>query len=500
MSCDTAIPSAGSLRLAEILPNARFHGGKDISVASCCGDSRHVKQGDLFAALVGRSDDGHDYAIEAVQNGAAAVLSERLLPIGVPTCIVEDTREAYGKICHALVDNPCNDMVVTGITGTHGKTTTAMLLSSIIEAAGHGVGIGSSLGYCDGSKVDESVSQAPTAPEFARWMSNMRNNQCGFAVVEANSEGLARHSFAGMQLDAAVITNVRRAHLDLHGSLRAYREIKQRILSYLKPSGVAIINLDDPATRFVINDIKSPALTIGMKGNADVTATMLEKSPSEQTFLLSAGSESIPIRTKIIGSGHVYNCLAATAVGLVYGFELSTIAKGLERVEQLPGRLERIEAGANFSTFVDEAQTSDTLSAALHSIKQVTSGRVFCVFGADGRGNVEERPLLGRVVERFADVGIITATNPGTEDQNQIAHDILDGYDKPARAHMMPDRARAIGWALFQAKPGDSVLIAGRGDANQQIVEGRKVDFDDRQVARFFLHELAERRPIRYSA
>ena len=495
-----AVPSAGSLRLADILPDARFHGGKEIKIASCCGDSRHIKQGDLFAALVGRKDDGHDYAIEAVQRGAAAVLSERLLPIPVPTCIVEDTREAYGRVCHALVDDPCKDMVVAGITGTHGKTTTAMLLSSVIEAAEHRVGIGSSLGYCDGTRVDEDVSVAPTAPEFARWMSNMRNNHCDFAVVEANSEGLARHSFAGMQLDAAVITNVRRAHLDLHGTLRAYREIKQRILSYLKPQGVAIINMDDPATRFVIKDIKSPALTIGMQGNADITATVLEKHPSEQTFLLTAGSESIPVRTRIIGSGHIYNCMAAAAVGLVYGFELSTIARGLERVEELPGRLERIEAGASFSTFVDAAQTPDTLSAALHSVKQVTKGRVFCIYGADGGSNTEERPLLGRVVEKYADVGIITATNPGTEDQNQIAHDILDGYEKPARAHMMPDRARAIGWALFQAQPGDSVLIAGRGDANQQVVEGRKVDFDDRQVARFFLYELAERRSIRNSA
>ena len=496
----SAFPGAGTLRLNDVLPNARFHGGKDIHIASCCGDSRHIKEGDLFAALVGRSNDGHDFAMEAVSNGAQAVLSERLLPISVPTCIVEDTRQAYGKICHALVDNPCDDMIVTGITGTHGKTTTAMLLSSIIEAANHTVGIGSSLGYCDGTKVDEKVSEAPTAPEFARWMSNMRSNQCNFAVVEANSEGLARHSFAGMQLDAAIITNIRRAHLDLHGSLRAYREIKQRILSYLKPSGVAVINMDDPATRFIVKEITGPALTIGMQGNADVTATILEKHSSEQTFLITAGSESIPIQSKIIGSGHVYNCLAATAVSLVYGFDLATIARGIERVTSLPGRLERIEAGCPFATYVDAARTPDTLSAALHSVKQSTKGRVFCVFGADGHGNTEERPLLGRVVEKFADVGVITATSPGTEDQNQIAHDILDGYERPARAHMMPDRARAIGWALFQAEPGDSVLIAGRGDANQQVVDGQKIDFDDRQVARFFLHELGERRSFRNSA
>ncbi len=489
-----SVPNAGAINLREVLPKSQFFGTDGIRIASCCGDSRHCKEGDLFAALVSEDGDGHDDADDAIRRGAAAILTERLLPVRVPNCVVEDSREAYGRICHALMDNPCNDMHVIGITGTHGKTTTAMLMVAVLEAVENRVGIASSLGYCDSENVDTQVNAAcPTAPEFVRWLAAMRDRDCSHAVVETPSEGLARHSFAGMQLDGAIITNVRRAHLDLHGSVLAYRKIKQRILSYLKPGGFAIVNVDDPASRFVLGDIDHPVLTFGMQNPAEVTATMLERQPGEQTFLLHAGSESLPVRTKMIGYHHVQNCLAVTAVGLVAGLDLATIARGLEAVDSLPGRMERLECGQPFATFVDGANTADGLAVALKTARQVATGRVICVFGSPGKGDVNERPMLGRVAERNADLSIITRNNPQAEDPMQIAHDILDGYDRPARAQLIPDRARAIGWALNQAEPGDVVLIAGRGNESSEVVNGKRVDFDDRHVARFFLEEIANR-------
>ncbi len=494
------MPSAGKLRLGNILPKARFYRTQDILVDSCCGDSRHCRQGDLFAALVGPTTDGHEYVPDAIERGATSVLSERLLPHSVPTCIVNDTREAYGRICHALVDNPCNDMLVAGITGTQGKSTTSMLLAAIIESASCRVGIANSLGFCDGDNTEDAVSPAPTAPEFVRWLTAMRDHHCSHAVIEAASEGLARHSFAGMQLDAAVITNVRRDHLDIHGTIRAYRETKKRLLNYLKPKGFAVVNIDDPGTRFIVDDIEHPVLTVGLREQAEITASVLEQHLGEQTFLLQAGSESIPVCTKIVGTNHIYNCLQAAAVGLVYGFDLPTIARGLEAVTGLPGRMERVNPGGELATYVDAGKSPGSLIAALQTLRQVTDGRVICVYGAEGGRLVDERPLLGRAVERNADLGIITRSNPGTEDQNQIAHDILDGYDRPAVAHLIPDRGRAIGWALHQARPGDSVLIAGRGNEIHEIVDGNQIDFDDREVARFFLRQLDQPRALRKSA
>lgn len=490
-----AVPSSDMLCLSDLFPGGQFFGAKDIRIGSCCGDSRHVRKGDLFAALVGRENDGHDFARDAISKGAKAVLAERMLPVDVPTCVVPDSRAAYGQICHALADDPCNDMNVIGITGSYGKTIVSMLITAIFEAVGHQVGIANSLGICDGSDVDASVATpSPTCPEFARWLAGMRDNQCSHAVIETPSQGLARQSFSGMQVNGAVITNVRRVHMDEHGTVLAYRKIKQRLLSYLKPGGYAIINRDDPASRFVIDDIDAPMLTFGIRNRGDVSATIVEQSWSEQTFLLQAGSESIPVRTKLIGTHHVRNCLAAAAVGLVNGIELATVARGLEAVDVLPGRMERIESGLPFATFIDRANTADSLSAALKAVRKGTKGRLFCVFGDSGGGDIEERPLLGRVVERNADIGVVTRCNPLDEDPAQIAHDIVDGYDRPARAHMIPDRARAIGWALHEAEPGDAVLIAGRGNETHEMVGGRQIDFDDRQVARYFLKEIGERR------
>lgn len=496
-----AVPPSDVLRLSELCPGSQFFGANDIRVNSCCGDSRHVQKGDLFAALIGRTNDGHDYAREAIAKGASAVLTERMLPVDVPTCVVGDSREAYGKVCHALADNPSGDMNVVGITGSYGKTIVSMLITAIFEAVGHHVGISNSLGVCDGDEVDSSiVTPTPTSPEFARWLAGMRDNHCTHAVIETPSQGLAQQCFSGLQVDGAVLTNVRRVHMDEHGTVLAYRKIKQRLLSYLKPGGYAIVNRDDPASRFVMDEIEAPMLTFGIRNRGDVSATIVEQTWSEQTFLLQAGSESIPVRTRLIGTHHIQNCLAAAAVGLVNGIELATVARGLEAVDVLPGRMERIESGLPFATFVDKANTPDSLAATLKAIRKGTKGRLFCVFGDSGGGDIEERPLLGRVVERNADVGVVTRCNPGDEDPLQIAHDIVDGYDRPARAHMVPDRARAIGWALHEAEPGDAVLIAGRGNETHEMVGGRRIDFDDRQVARYFLQEIGQRSNRRKTA
>ncbi len=485
-----SLPSAAEISLRQLLPQSKILGSEEIRFASCCGDSRHVRNGDLFAALVGRQGDGHDFVQDAVSRGAAAILSERVLPISVPTCIVKDSREAYGRVCHALMDNPCNDLNVLGVTGTHGKTTISMLISAVLEAASCQVGIAGSLGYCDGEVVSMPANPAaPKSPELVRALASMRDNGCSHAVVEANSEGLARHSFAGMQLNGAVISNLRRAHLNVHGSVQAYRKIKERILSYLKPGGYVIVNADDPASRFVIPKIDAPLLTFGIRQPADVSAVHIERHASEQTFLLRAGAESIPVRTTMIGEMHIQNCLAAAAVGLIAGVDLATIARGLESVALLPGRMEPISVGQPFSVFVDTASTPDALAKALKTMRQVSRGKVYCVAGAQGDSEPAERALFGRAMERFADVGVITRCNPGNVDQRMIAHDVLDGYDRPANAHLLPDRARAIGWALHQAGPGDAVLIAGRGDASTEMVNGKQIHFDDRQVARFFLEK-----------
>ncbi|MGI9519473.1 MAG: Mur ligase family protein, partial [Pirellulaceae bacterium] len=295
-------PTGISLR--QILPQATFLNTDDVSVASCAGNLNECQSRDLFVALVGAEHDGHEDAELAVRKGAAAVLGERLLPISSPQCIVEDSREAYGKICHALAGNPSGRMTTVGVSGTDGKTTTAHLIHSIFAAAGIESGLQSSLhNKCRG----QSGSSQPTPPALADRLARMVTSGNRAAVVETSSPALAGRLFAGTQLDVAVLTNLRGSHFHLHNTLANYQRTQLRLLDHLKPEGVAILNADDPATWFRLPKINRSALTIGMRQQADITARILESDLFEQTFLMTAGEESVPVRTRIPGDHHVYN-------------------------------------------------------------------------------------------------------------------------------------------------------------------------------------------------
>ncbi len=481
---------AGAISLRNTLPESRMFGAQDFEFTSCSFRAADCRSGDLFVALVGVESDGHNEVFDAVERGAGAILSERPLPVRVPVCVVDDTHTAMGHVCHELLGNPGRNMQLVGVTGTSGKTTTSVLIRSILQQAGQRVGMTSSLGHSDGFNMKPAVEATPRPPELADCLARMAANGCSHAVLELSSNALAQRGLAGLELNTAVLTNIKRDHLDRHGSLRNYRRVKGRIFDHLLADGPAIVNVDDPASEFALSELDHPVLTIGMRNPADLEASIIEQFCGEQTILLTAGSECIPVRTRMIGKHHAYNCLAAAAVGLVMGIDLTTIVKGLEAVEQVPGRLENLQCGQPYGVFVDYAHTPDTLSVALRTLKDVTEGRLICVFGADGDCQPETRAQLGRIVERRADLGIITNDNPRYEEPLEIAHDILDGYERPSRAHVLPDRGKAIEWALEQAKPGDTVLIAGKGDQNHQIVGGQRYHFDDRELAKNWLYEV----------
>lgn len=478
------------VRLLRLLPTARFFGGDDIIATACCGDWRSCRPGDLFVAMVDADHDGHDYVNEALENGAVAVLAERPLPVSVPVCVVPDTREAYGQVCHELAGQPGEKLRVVGVTGTNGKTTTGALIASVLQAKGRFVGTTGTLGYCDGIDTTPALRTTPVAPQLADCLARMAANGCDDAVVEVSSRALAQRRIAGLQFDAVVMTNLRRDHLDYHGSTLNYRAAKARLFQQLKPDGFAVVNIDDPGSRHLLDKLSCPVLTIGMQQPAELTATLVERHKSEQTFLLNAGNESIPVRTNTIGDHYIRNCLAAAAVGLVAGVKLQTVVQGLENLQGVPGRLERIECGQPFGVFVDYARTPDTLAVALKTLKKVTEGRLICVFGADAQRDPANRPLLGRVAERTADAIVLTNDNPHAQPPLQIIHDILDGFDRPAFPHIMPDRAKAIHWALQSARPGDMVLIAGKGNDDYQALGETRYAFDDSRIAKDWLYEV----------
>jgi len=478
---------ADGISLRTVLPNCKMIGTQDVRIHGCQADYRNVQPGDAFVALLDADGDGHEDVEQAVARGAAVVVAERLMPVSVPCCIVADTRDAHGLMCQHLAGLPHRQLELIGITGTFGKTVTAMLMASVLRAAERQIGVTCSLGYSDSQVTTDPTSQTPRPAELAQWLTRMVVSGCSNGIIEVSSEALAQRHLAGVEFDVAMLTNLRRDHLDLHGSVKNYRRAKRRLFEQLKPGGFAVINADDSGSQHVIDHVEGPLITVGMREPAQLQAQLLERFSSEQTFLLVAGNESVPVRTHSVGDQYIYSCLSVAAVGLVMGLDLTTIVRGLESSEPVPGRMERIECGQEFNLFVDQAQSPAAMAASLHALKQVTRGRLICVYGAACWQSDDERAAIGRVAERYADLGVITSNNPGHEPPLQIAHDILDGFDKPGRAHIIPDRSKAIHWALGEAQAGDTVLIAGKGDLAYQIVGEQPMRFDDRDVAKHWL-------------
>lgn len=485
-SCNSAV------LLRTVLPKAQFLGGDGVVARSCSADWRACREGDVFFALTTADDDGHEHAAEAIARGASAVVAERLLPIETPQILVRDSRVAFARVCQALAGNPSRGLATVGITGTAGKTVTAMLVASVLEAAGRTAGVMSSVGHSDSVVQRAATSSTPTAAEFADWLRRMKTAECGAAVLELSSRALAERRASGIELDAAILTNIQNDHLDEHNTARAYRQIKRRIFKLLKPGGLAIVNADDHRCRSVIAELEQPCLTYALHAEADLTAQVLERCASEQTFLLNVGNDCVPVRTRMIGDQHVSNCLAAAAVGLALDFDLETIVRGLEAVERVPGRLERLECGQPYSVFVDAAATAQTLTLAIKTVRQVTQGRVFVVSGPGATGEAANRAMLGRVMERGCHVPILTNDEPRDSDSLEIIHQVLDGFERPHKAHVIPSRAAAIRFALSQAKSGDCVLIAGRGDRGNSTSGKRQRPTDDREIACQFLYEPSE--------
>ena len=484
-------PDLGHLvSLRGLLPEAAIIGTDDVWISGCTSDSRQVRGGELFAALMGSHSDGHDFAAEAAQRGCAAVLAERPIPeLSVPSCVVPNAREAYARLCQALAGNPSRQLKLIGITGTNGKTTTSCLIAGVLSAAGHRVGVLGTLGYLDGRIVEESTHTTPPPERLASLFSRMARNDCTHAVMEVSSHALDQSRVAGLEFDAACVTNVTHDHLDYHATLSDYRQAKAKIFEHLNIEGFAVLNADDAGSAEFLRLHAGPALTIGIDSPAEITAVPVEQLSSEQTFLLTAGSETVPVRTQMIGRHHIYNCLAAAAVGLAYDIELTTVVRGLESVGHVPGRLERIECGQPFSVFVDFAHTPDALAGVLKTLRQVTSGRLICVFGAGGQRDSQKRPLMGRAVEQAANVAILTNDNPRHEDPLAIFRDVLAGFVNRDTVQLVPDRTAAIQRALGMAEAGDCVLIAGKGHETHQIIGNERVPHDDREVARELLYQ-----------
>lgn len=473
----------------------------DLRITSCTSDWRQVRPGDVFVAIIDDDSDGHNHADQAAARGAAAIICERPLPVfSVPQCVVSDSRRTYGQICQALMGDPSHQMKVIGITGTHGKTTVARLLSAVLREAGATVGTLDSYGYWDGAEEHPPVSEHLSPPVLARSLAEMVASGVTHAVVEISSQDLAHQTFAGVRLDAVCITHVGKNHIDVHGTVENYRQAKRRIFEQMSSSAVAVLNADDKFSVEMLDRLECPALTYGMRGSSEISAQVIEQHVNEQLFLVSAGDDTVGMRTEIVGDHHIYNCLAAATTALAFGVELTTIARGLESVDCLPGRMERVVCGQQFAVLVDSADTPEALQNCLRAARKTTRGRVICVFGAKDKGDASDLPAIGRVIGAMAEKAAITNGHVAEVGSHRSCLEVRSGFVDLSKVHVILDRQEAIQWALGEACDGDTVVIAGMG-AEPHTPLGATGDLVcDSEIVRTVLRNMPESLPHRLAA
>jgi len=492
-----ALPQAGphAVNLRQLFPSASFVGCGDVRVTHAVANSLECRPGDLFAALRGTNRDGHDFLSEAVERGAKFLLVERPDPsLKIRQCIVRNTRKSYAELCEALAGSPSRKVGIAGVTGTNGKTTTCWLIRSILSTAGRQTGILGTVEYHDGLAGETSGLTTPDSKQLSSWLSRMVRNRTTHAAIELSSHALSQDRAAGIQIDAAVITNITQDHFDYHGSYANYRTAKQRIFSQLKPGGLAVLNADDPGSLASRMFAPQKVRTYGIESPADFVAEILEESVSGTRFRISFDGDEAEVFTSLVGRHNVSNCLAAAAAVSEWGISLEQTAWGIESLKSVPGRLQKINVGQPHAVFVDYAHTDDALRRVIQTLRHLTIGRVICVFGAGGDRDQAKRPLMGAVASQ-ADLAIITTDNPRSEDPSVIAGEILSGFDPHApRPIVELDREQAILRALDLARPDDCVVIAGKGHESVQIISTETRPFDDREVVRKHLiqRRLAE--------
>jgi UDP-N-acetylmuramoyl-L-alanyl-D-glutamate--2,6-diaminopimelate ligase len=496
------LPARGGVPLRQLLAHdIRGVRPPDIRATSCTSDWRQVHPGDVYVAITGSEEDGHDGAVAAASRGAAAIICERQLPVfNVPQCIVADSRVVYGELCQALVGNPARQLKVIGITGTHGKTTVARLLTAIFHAAGSAVGTLDSFGYWDGYDDRPPLNGPLSPPVLARSLAEMTVAGASHAVVEFSSRELAQQVPAGVILDGVCLTQIGSHHLDWHGSTTNYHNAKRQILHYLDADGVAILNADDPVSMKILDELARPVLTYGLRGASEITADVVEQYINEQTFVLSAGDDSVGVRTEIVGDHHVYNCLAAATTALAYGVELTTIARGLEAVDRLSGRMERVMCGQDFAVLVDAASSAEGLRYCLRAARKATTGRLICVFGASDECDSSALPTIGRVLGAMADLTVVTNACPAVEGQHRTCMELRSGFADVRKARVILDRGQAIGWALAEAHAGDTVVIAGMGERPHTPLDPDDALANDSEIVRRVLRGIATASPLRLAA
>jgi UDP-N-acetylmuramoyl-L-alanyl-D-glutamate--2,6-diaminopimelate ligase len=517
------------MRLVDLIPAGLNASGpaRDTAmteIASLAYDSRKAGPGALFFCVRGEHSDGHDHAAQAVQAGAAALVVERPLGQGVPEVIVESARAAMGPVAARFYGDPTAELQVVGVTGTNGKTTTAFLVRALLEASGRRCGLLGTVTSIVGGQERPATRTTPEAIDLQADFRAMLEGGERACAMEVSSHALALGRTDGVRFAAAIFTNLTQDHLDFHGTMEEYFQAKRRLFVPAAPGagrldaspavgrhasaprpnappshaaaapgttppGVSVVNLDDPYGRRLAAELPK-AVTFAIEHDAQYRAHDVRVDHDGCHLRLATPRSTRALRLPLRGQFNVANALGALAAVHALGADLDTLVEALERGVRVPGRMEPVDEGQEYAVLVDYAHTPDSLENVLGTARELSGGRVICVFGAGGDRDTGKRALMGEIAARGADVVVVTSDNPRSEQPEAIIAQIVDGAAgaRPVGAPKIavePDRREAIYRAVAAARPGDVVLIAGKGhEQGQQFADGRVVPFDDVTVAR----------------
>ena len=470
-------------------------------------DSRRATPGAVFVGLRGQKDDGARFAPQAVARGAVLVVAETPAPDAYQGAwvVVPDARLALAVLADRFHQHPSGALRVVGITGTNGKTTTAYLLRSILEAAGERCGLLGTVVYSVGREDREATRTTPESPDVQHMLHEMVDNGCAAAVMEVSSHALALKRVDGVQFAAGVFSNLTRDHLDFHGDMETYFASKRRLFEMLPDGAPAVVNVDDPKGQLLAASVRRP-VTYGMHTSADVTPEPFDYALTGLRFTARTPRGDLRVKSTLVGQPNVYNLLAAIATADALAVPHEAIESGIEQLPGVPGRFEVVsQPGDDIGVVVDYAHTDDALKNLLETARALSTGRLITVFGCGGDRDRTKRPLMGAVGGKLSDVLIVTSDNPRTEDPAAIIDEVLRGIpggaDRAARGSRpgprgpevlaIVDRRDAMTKAIDIARPGDLVIVAGKGHEKTQVVGDRELPFDDVAVSR---EALARRR------
>ncbi len=462
-------------------------------------DSRQVAPGALFVAIPGIKTDGHLYIAAAVEAGAAAVVAQQEvdhIPEDIPVVTVANSRAVLADLAACFYGEPSRDLRVVGVTGTNGKTTTTHLIQAIYEEAGCLSAIMGTLYARVGDYNVDLGHTTPEALEIESFMDLCRDKGAQSLVMEVSSHALSLNRVDRIHFHAAVFTNLTQDHLDYHQNMDNYLSAKLKLFGMIPPTAphFCVVNRDDPNAAAFLAAASGPVYTYGVQGDAGVRAENIDISLKGTSFTVRYGTVCFEVKMHLIGMFSVYNALAAIAVGLAEGISPEIITRALAKVQGVPGRFEQVFSSHDFTVVVDYAHTPDGLENILQTGRELTTTRLITVFGCGGDRDRSKRPLMGEIAAQYSDFCVVTSDNPRSEEPEAIIADIVPGLEKVphSRYAIISDRAEAIKHGIHLARPGDLVIIAGKGHETYQLIKGQRLDFDDRKVAQKVLNELVK--------